>query len=178
MAMASADEAAELRGAAGGGAAPMAAPWVAPWVAPWAKPWTGPWEARAALAAAVLGGALAGGVWGGHDAAGLAAADPQYAMLMRAMAGLKAVFALAAAGAVFWRLGAPAAFPWLAAYLAAAAAMAAGPGLIWGIAHIGLGALLLHGGLLATVLLLWRDRAVGERLAAIVAARRAAIRAR
>jgi hypothetical protein len=50
--------------------------------------------------------------------------------------------------------------------------MAAGPGLIWGMAHIGLGAILLHGGLFATIILFWRDPAVGAQLARIVDRRR------
>jgi hypothetical protein len=92
------------------------------------------------------------------------------------MAVLKAVMAAGAAGAVLWRLGSPVTLPWQAAYATACAAMAAGPGLICGMAHVAIGAALLHGGLLATVLLLWRDPAVGARLSAIVAARRAALR--
>jgi hypothetical protein len=40
-------------------------------------------------------------------------------------------------------------------------------------AHVAAGAVLLHAGLLATVVLLWRDPAVGQRLASLVAARRA-----
>jgi hypothetical protein len=92
------------------------------------------------------------------------------------MAVLKAFMAAGLVAAVAWRLGAAVALPWLAAYAAAAAAMAAGPVLIWDMAHVGLGAVLLHGGLLAAVLLLWRDPVVGARLSAIVAARRAALR--
>jgi hypothetical protein len=47
--------------------------------------------------------------------------------------------------------------------------MAAGPGVIWAMVHVGLGALLLHGGLFATILLLWRDKATAGRMAAILA---------
>jgi hypothetical protein len=86
------------------------------------------------------------------------------------------MMAAGATAAVFWRLGAAAAWPWLAAYLAGCAAMAAGPSVIWGMAHVGIGALLLHGGLLATILLLWQDPEVSTRLSAIVASRRAALR--
>jgi hypothetical protein len=56
--------------------------------------------------------------------------------------------------------------------------MAAGPVLIWGMVQVGAGALLLHAGLLASLLLLWRDPVVGARLAALVAKRRAALRSR
>ncbi len=96
--------------------------------------------------------------------------------LMRFMAGLKAMLAIGAAAAVAWRLAAPVGLPWFAAYAVTGAAMAAGPGLIWGMAHVGAGALLLHGGLFTTILLLWRDPAVGRLLGAMVERRRAALR--
>ncbi len=95
--------------------------------------------------------------------------------LMRFMAGLKTMLALGAAAAVAWRLAAPVSLSWFAAYAVTGAAMASGPGLIWGMAHVGAGALLLHGGLFATILLLWRDPVVGMRLAAMVERRRAAL---
>jgi hypothetical protein len=67
---------------------------------------------------------------------------------------------------------------WWAAYALACAGMAAGPGLIWQMASVRAGALTLHVGLLAGLILLWRDPAVGARLAIIVAARRAKLRLR
>ena len=67
---------------------------------------------------------------------------------------------------------------WWAAYAPACAGEAAGPSLIWQMAYVSAGALILHVGLLAAVILLWRDPAVGARLAMIVAARRAALRSR
>jgi len=91
--------------------------------------------------------------------------------LLRFMAVLKAGMAVAAGAAVFWRLGAAVTLPWLAAYAVAGGAMAAGPGVIWAMAHVGLGALLLHGGLFATILLLWRDPATASRMASILARR-------
>ncbi len=106
------------------------------------------------------------------------AAGPELTRLLRAMAALKLVFALGLLSATYWRLATPAASWRLASYVAAGAAMAAGPVLIWQLAHIRLGALLLHGGLLACALLLWRDPAVGTRLGAIVARRRTTLRAR
>jgi hypothetical protein len=83
--------------------------------------------------------------------------------------------AAGATDAVLWRLGGAAPVPQWAAYALACGAMWAGPGLIWGLAHIGLGALLLHGGLAATVVLVWRDPAVAARLAELVARRRKAL---
>ncbi len=95
--------------------------------------------------------------------------------LLRAMAMIKMLLAACALAGVLWRLGAAVTVPWLVAYAVAAGAMAAGPGLIWGMAHVGLGALLLHGGLLASVLLLWRDPGMARRLEDTIARRRAAI---
>jgi hypothetical protein len=94
------------------------------------------------------------------------------------MAVLKLLFAGAATAAVMWRLGAPiSATRWIG-YAFAAGAAWAGPGLIWGLAHIALGALLLHGGLIATAMLVWRDPATRARLSEIIARRQAALRAR
>lgn len=84
--------------------------------------------------------------------------------LLRFMAALKGLLAVGAAGAVFWRLGVAITPGRFAAYAAACGAMMAGPGLIWGMAHVGLGALMLHGGLLASVVLIWRDPATVARL--------------
>jgi hypothetical protein len=98
--------------------------------------------------------------------------------LMRFLAAIKGVMALAASAAVLWRLGVAISLPLFAAYAVTCAAMAAGPGLIWSMSHVALGALLLHGGLFATVLLLWNDPAVGARLADMVAARRRTIATR
>jgi hypothetical protein len=95
--------------------------------------------------------------------------------LLRAMAAIKMLLAACATAAMFWRLGVVVTLPWFASYAITAAAIWAGPGLIWGMSHVGLGALLLHGGLLASILLLWRDPAMAQRLETIIAERRAAI---
>jgi hypothetical protein len=126
------------------------------------------------VTAALAAGYLATG--GAATAAAVAHDGAALTRLMRFMAALKGGLALGAAAAVVWRLGAAVTVPWFAAYALACGAMAAGPGLIWGMAHVGLGALLLHGGLLASILLLWRDPVVGNRLAALVDARRVALR--
>ncbi len=132
-----------------------------------------PEAARAALVAVMV--VCAAVAFAGVDAQASAAAaradGPALARLMRFMAGVKSLMALCAAGAVMWRLGVAASWGWLGAYMAACGAMAAGPVLIWGLTHVGLGALLLHGGLLACVVMLWRDPAVGARLEAILVRR-------
>ena len=98
----------------------------------------------------------------GSDAPARAGAD--LTMLLRFMAGLKAVLAVAALGATLWRLAAPVAPTWLATYTISAGLMTAGPGLIWGMEHVALGASMLHGGLAALILLLWRDPATAALL--------------
>ena len=130
---------------------------------------------RLLLAAALLAGAAAGFLATGDQAASAATASAgrELTHLLRAMAGMKALFAAGAASVTYWRLGSPIGWPRLALYAAATASMAAGPGLIWDMADVKLGALLLHGGLLATILLLWRDPAMSARLASAIAVRRA-----
>ncbi len=132
-----------------------------------------PSRARAALIV-IAALAFVGGFLPGTEAASQAAslADPDLTRLLRAMAAIKALLAAGAISAVVWRLGVPVALRWFVAYALACSAMSAGPGLIWGIAHVGIGALLLHGGLLACVVLLWRDPAVEWRLEALVSSRR------
>ncbi len=130
---------------------------------------------RAVLVLVLAAAAVAGFVATGGDATSAAIADSgaDLTRLLRAMAAIKMAMAACAAAAVAWRLGAPVSPKWFAGYALASVAMAAGPGLIWDMAHVAAGAALLHAGLLATIVLLWRDPAVGARLAVLVAARRA-----
>ena len=94
--------------------------------------------------------------------------------LLRGMAALKAMMAIGVAAGVIWRLGSPVSPARLASYTVACAAMAAGPGLIWNIADLGVGAALLHAGLIAGLVLLWRDPETGRRLSRLVARRNVA----
>ncbi len=133
------------------------------------------------LLLAVIAVASAGGVLvtdGAATARMIASAGEDWANLLRAMAALKLLFAGAASAVVLWRLGAPISATRWSAYALAAGAAWAGPGLVWGLAHIVLGSLLLHGGLIAMALLIWRDPAAIARLSEIIARRRAAPRAR
>ena len=133
------------------------------------------------LLLAVVALAIAGAMLvtdGATTAQVIASAGGDWANLLRAMAVLKLVFAGAATAAVLWRLGAPISATRWGGYALAAAASWAGPGLIWGLAHILLGTVLLHGGLIATAVLVWRDPATRARLSDIIARRRAASRAR
>jgi hypothetical protein len=136
--------------------------------------------AQGLIVATIVAAGVAGALATDGAAAARAAehAGPALARLLRGMAALKAMMAAGVAGAVVWRLGAPVTAPWLAAYAVAGAAMTAGPGLIWGLTYVGMGAAILHAGLGASVILLWRDPAMARRLAAVIGARRAALAGR
>jgi hypothetical protein len=135
---------------------------------------------RAGMLAIVIAALIAGFMATGAQATtiGILHDGADLTHVMRFLAAIKGAMAVAGAAAVLWRLAAAISRPWFAAYAISCAAMAAGPGLIWGMSHIVLGALLLHLGLFATIILLWRDPVVGARLASIIAARRQQIAAR
>ena len=111
-------------------------------------------------------------------ATAIAEAGPELTRLLRGMAGLKLLLAAPLAAAALWRMARPIGLAWFGAYAVAFAATAAGPAFIWTLVHIRPGALLLHGGLAAALLLLWRDPAFSRRLADAVADRRQRLRAR
>jgi hypothetical protein len=136
-----------------------------------------PGAVRALLLIVITAAVVAGFLVTGDEEMARATRDADLTRLLRAMTAIKGLMVAGAAASVLWRLGSAITPPWFAAYALACCAMAAGPGLIWNMAHLGAGALLLHGGLVATVLLVWRDPAVSARLEALIAARRAAIRA-
>ncbi len=85
--------------------------------------------------------------------------DPELATLLRFMAVVKGAMALGAAALVAWRLGWPVRPAAGLAYIVGVSSMAAGAGLIWQLGHIGTGALLVHGSLVALVGIAWLDRA-------------------
>ena len=137
------------------------------------------WRRGLLLAALVAGAGWAAFASSPTETAdAMARAGGELTRLLRSMALLKATMATAALAAVWWRLALPASVGWSLAYPTAAAAMAAGPVLIWGMAHVGLGALLLQGGLFAALVMLWRDPAVAVELGERIAARRRAIASR
>lgn len=84
-------------------------------------------------------------------------ADPELTRLLRMMALLKAALAVGAAALVGWRLGLPAGPRLAAGYIAAAALLAAGPALMWGMTHVVAGGLVFHAGLVMLIGLGWRD---------------------
>lgn len=125
-----------------------------------------PLGARLALVGAVAGAGALGFLVGG-DAAG-----SDLLVLMRFMAGVKAAMALGAVALVWWRLGAPMGRGMAAAYIVAAAVMAAGPGLIWDMQHVVLGAVAVHGGLSMLMVAGWLDRAGWNGVLSAAVARR------
>ena len=126
-----------------------------------------PLGARLALVGAVAGAGALGFLLGGESAAG-----SDLLVLMRFMAGVKAAMALGAVALVWWRMGAPMGRGMAAAYVVAAAVMAAGPGLIWDMQHVALGAVAVHGGLSALMVSGWLDRAAWSGLLGAAVARR------
>jgi hypothetical protein len=92
------------------------------------------------------------------DPSGYLHADPALARLLRAMALIKGMITIAAAGAVFWRLAWPVSRPVAASYLAAAWAMTGSTMLIWQLSYIVAAALLFHVAALSLLLVGWRER--------------------
>jgi hypothetical protein len=71
-------------------------------------------------------------------------ADPALARLLRAMALIKGMIAIAAVGAVFWRLAWPVSRTAGAAYLASSWAVAGSTMLVWQLSYIVPAALMFH----------------------------------
>lgn len=107
----------------------------------------------------VLGCVLAIGVtaWLGNPG-GYLHADPALARLLRAMALIKGIIAIAAAAAVFWRLAWPVSKAVAAGYLVACWAISGSTMLIWQLSYIVPAALLFHAAGLSLLLLSWRER--------------------
>lgn len=119
-------------------------------------PATGAWLLRGGL---ILGCGAAIGVaaWAG-DPIGFLLADPALARLLRGMALIKAVIALAAVGIVFMRLAWPVSRTAAAGYLAGCWALAGSSALIWQLSYIVPAALLFHAAALSLLLVGWRER--------------------
>jgi hypothetical protein len=111
------------------------------------------------LAVAVAAG-LAALLWTAPDASAVAVrqTDAELVMLLRFMAGVKALLALCALAAAVWRLGYPASPLLTTAYVIGPALMCAAPAVIWQMAHVAAGAALFHGGLVLLLLALYADR--------------------
>jgi hypothetical protein len=106
----------------------------------------------------VLGIAIAIGIaaWLG-DPSGYLRADPALARLLRGMALIKGMIALAAVAAVFWRLAWPVSRMGATAYLIASMALAGSTVLIWQLSYIVPAALLFHAAAISLLLISWRE---------------------
>jgi hypothetical protein len=69
-------------------------------------------------------------------------------------------------GLVTWRLTHPITRALTITYVAATSLMAFAPGLIWGLSHVIMGAIVFHVGLAAFLVGAWADRGVAEGLLA------------
>lgn len=94
----------------------------------------------------------------GEAAAALTQMGPELALVLRFMAGVKALFALALVLVAAWRLGHPVTLTAAWFYIGASALMSGAPGLIWTLNHVAAGALAFHAGLLLFLGTAWRDR--------------------
>ena len=104
------------------------------------------------------GAALLAGVTIGHaPAADLGITEDKLLLLLRFMAVMKLATAVAALLLARWRLTRPIAPALALGYCAAVTLMALAPGLIWSLAHIALAAGVFHAGLLAFLVMAWRD---------------------
>ena len=85
-------------------------------------------------------------------------ADPALARLLRGMALIKGMIAIAVVGAVFWRLAWPVSRTAGAAYLFCSWAVVGSTMLIWQLSYIVPAALLFHVAALSLLLVSWRER--------------------
>jgi hypothetical protein len=92
------------------------------------------------------------------DPSGYLHADPALARLLRGMALIKGMIALAAVSAVFWRLTWSVSKPVAASYLIASWAITGSTMLIWQLSYIVPAALLFHAAALSLLLVSWRER--------------------
>ncbi|MGP9813194.1 hypothetical protein ACTZWT_16935 [Rhodopseudomonas sp. NSM] len=99
------------------------------------------------------------------SASAVALSDPELVMLLRFMAGVKALLALFALGVAVWRLGYPTSPALTLAYVTAPALMCAAPVVIWQMAHVAVGAALFHAGFVLLLLALYADRGDATELA-------------
>jgi hypothetical protein len=92
------------------------------------------------------------------DPSGYLLADPALARLLRGMALIKGMIAIAAVGAVFWRLAWPVSKIGAATYLISSWVLAGSTMLVWQLSYIVPAALLFHAAALSLLLISWRER--------------------
>ena len=84
--------------------------------------------------------------------------DPALARLLRGMALIKGVMALAAVAAVLWRFGRPASAVAAAGYLVGSWVLVGSTTLVWQLSWIPAAAVLFHAAGLSMLLVSWRER--------------------
>jgi hypothetical protein len=104
----------------------------------------------------ILGATGLAGLWLGLQASP-PRMDPELVPLLRFMAVLKAGMAIGAAALAQWRLQSPTGVPLKLALLGSTALMISAPGLIWGLNHLVVGAVVFHAGLLIFLVAAARD---------------------
>jgi len=92
------------------------------------------------------------------DPTGFTQADPALGRLLRGMALIKGVIALAILAAVWWRFGRPVFKSAAAVYLSGSWIVAGSTMLIWQLSWIPLAALLFHAAALSMLVVGWRER--------------------
>jgi hypothetical protein len=92
------------------------------------------------------------------DPSGYTHADPPLARLLRGMAVIKGVIAIAIVAAVWWRFGRAVSKPVAASYLLGSSVLAGSAMLIWQLSWILLAAILFHAAALSMLLVSWRER--------------------
>ena len=126
-----------------------------PALAPSPVPVATPVRLRAALCLGVALAAVVGLVLG--DPAPRLAADPELALLLRGMAGIKAVLLLGALALLAWRFARPVPTSFAAIYLAGACIMAGATALIWQLTALPLAAVAFHAAEISVLVAAWRD---------------------
>ena len=113
---------------------------------------------RIALVASALAAMVAGYAWGHVASSPTIETEAGLVLLLRFMAVMKLGMALAAVALTFWRVGQPVGPRAVVAYIVASALMLAGPGLIWSMATVAVGAVLFHVGLFGFLVCAFVDR--------------------
>lgn len=93
------------------------------------------------------------------DPSVLEAADPDLAVLLRAMALIKAALVVAALAILWWRFRWPVSSKVAGGYLVGTWLAAGATTMIWQLTHVAPAAALFHVGEIALLLLAWRDSA-------------------
>jgi hypothetical protein len=108
----------------------------------------------AVIAACVLSIGIAAGF---GDPSGYLTDDPALARLLRAMAVIKGMLALAALGAVLWRFGWSVSKPAAFTYIVGSSVLTGSSMLIWQLTYIPLAAVLFHAAALCMLVVCWRE---------------------